>query len=341
MVELVEPAGEEKWHSTYRKEFVNDNFEEPVKEAFEKAGIKIDLHRMRGSITGRKLSIVEKFKSYDKFFEEQDVKLEGQLREYELSHLSDDKFDLKSDTFQKNFSVKPYDKAVLPTLQDIYGAMISALHKHDAIEIFNKIKKAEGTNYKYGNVFNTPYSLRNVPTLLTTISDEQKKVMARSETEFMGSEYDKLTKSVKDSILASLKDRAEVLCCVIEALFYYVRLTDKDEYYNGMSKSEIVDEYKKALKNAAESVGFRYEGPIEEERIVIWKASLGEKEFEIRATADPVELHAEENVGGTQGLKFSITENGSKLPEKDFAFFKIEELADKVKNFTKRTQNEN
>lgn len=276
------------------------------------------------------------FLNYEKFFESEELKLKRELKEYELEYLSDDNFSLKSKNFSKNFAVQPYDKETLPKLQEIYSTTIFALERENPTDIYAKISEAETVNYKYGGVFTSHYSLFEVPELLTTINPEQKKLLEKSQFEFLKSEYEKLPKSLKNSILIEVSERAEIICCIIEALFYFVRLTDKNTYYNGLSKSEILETYQKAIDSSKEELGFRVESPTSvENSYSVWKCKLGDKEFEIRATSDPKELHAEDNVSGIAGLTFSIVKSASSLPTKDYSFFKIDQLTSKIRSFNK------
>ena len=158
--------------------------------------------------------------------------------------------------------------------------------------------------------------------------------------------FSSLNKSVKDSIIRELRDRAEILCAIIEALFYYVRIVDTENYYKGMNSDEIIEEYETIIKKVAKEVSFSVEGPFadsiaksslaEDSRTAFWNCEKDVKKFTIQATISPKELQSEENVGGTTGLKFSLILSGEKLPEKDYNFFNTNELGSRVKLYLRK-----
>jgi hypothetical protein len=140
-----------------------------------------------------------------------------------------------------------------------------------------------------------------------------------------------------------MRERAEILCVVIEALFYYIRAIDLDNFYQGESKEEILEKYQESVEKAAKEASFSFEGPFSdistkstidaETETAFWICEKDTRKFSVRATISPAELRAEDGIGGTSGLKFSISKINEKSLEKDFNFFGLPELASRVKLF--------
>ena len=284
-----------------------------------------------------------KFLSYENFLNEETVKIDKELREYVLTHMGEDRFQLKSKDFFKEFSVLPYQKELVIKLHNIHSDLISALDKMHAYDLYSCIEKAEKLPYVYGNVFTTKYSLLLVPEISSSLELDQKQSIESSTKEFFLNSFTHIGKNMKDEILSSLRDRAEILCSVIEALFYYIRKIDKDSFYDGKSSDEILEEYEESIEEASSKSNFSYDGPYNstagENKIdntsvtAFWYCEKNSKKFLIQATIQPKELYVEENIGKTKGLRFSLITENEKTPLKDFGFFPLNQLTSKVKIF--------
>jgi hypothetical protein len=285
-----------------------------------------------------------KFKSfYDFLNESENVKLDKDLREYALSHLSDSLFSVKSKDFQKEFSVKPYNSESMKVLPEIQKSLDEAIESGNVNDLYSAITKAERVPYTYGNLFSSTFSLKSIPSLSLEIDPELQRVLVSSEKEFLMNNFEQLNRETKDSIINEMKHRAELICVVIEALFYYVRSIDKDKFYNGMSADEILEAYSDQVEKSSKEVPFSFEGPFSNMKTrasvdsssetAYWICEKDQKKFIIKSTVSPSQLHSEDNIGGTSGLKFTLDKEGSDTEEKDFEFFDTIELTSRVKLF--------
>ena len=284
------------------------------------------------------------FLSYKEFLNETEtVKLDKELREYVLTHVKDDRFQLKSKDYYKEFSVLPYKSEILNKLHVIQDELAKAVESHNIQQLYRSVTDAERISYPYGNTFTSHFSLSSIPELTTTLEPDQQRDLATSEREFLLNQFASLGQSTKDEILEALRERAEILCAVIEALFYYVRTIDKDKFYDGLSREEIIDEYKTAISDASKKESFSFDGPFgdneskialdSESRTAFWYCEKNMKKFFIQGTISPKELYAEENVGGTKGIKLSLSTTEDKNPPKDYSFFEKLDLANRIKSF--------
>lgn len=275
--------------------------------------------------------------------ESDQVKLDKELREYTLEQKSDALFYVKSDTFQKQFSVTPYNSESLKILPDVQDSLEKAIETLDVNDLYNSITKAERVPYAYGNIFSTPLNLKNVPGLSIHLQPEQQKDLESSEREFLMNSFSGLNKETKDLIIDAFRDRAEILCVVIQALFYYIRSTDSNKFYQKMSADEILETYQEEIDQAVQKDSFSCKGPysdIENEDsiqddspVAYWKCEKDQKEFVIKATISPSQLKSEDKVSGETGLKFSLSRGEETIDEKDFNFFNYRELSSRIKLF--------
>lgn len=281
---------------------------------------------------------------FEQFLKEtENVKVEKELREFTLTHKNGAQFQLKSKDFFKEFSVEPYKNETLDKLKEIFNRLVDALEQENVDKIYALITSAENLDYFYGGIFNSKFSLMLIPEIDTHLTDEQKTSLATSEREFLLNNYSQLSKDLKMEILDELSERAQILCCVIEALFYFVRDTDKKNYYNGMTTDEILEEYEEAIKEASKEVGFSYDGPSDskdknsplsaESKKTYWLCEKNLKKFVIFGTISIEDLYSEENVGGTKGLKLSIFTPDLNSSDDDLNFFDLSELTKRVQNF--------
>jgi hypothetical protein len=275
--------------------------------------------------------------------EEEKVKLDKDLREYTLTHMKNDRFQLKSDNFFKEFSVLPYKSEIQESLRKAHSKLEKAIDSMNAEELYSAVLTAESAPYDYGGIYTSHFSFSQIPSLMTSLDADQQQALASSEREFLLNNFSQLGKSIKDEILESLRERAEILCCVIEALFYYIRTIDKDNYYQGMNSEEIVEEFETQIEKSSKEASFSFRGPFADNSgesdlsdtstTAFWKCEKDMKVFYVQSTIQPKQLYNEENIGGTKGLKFSLTLPDDKTPEKNFSFFPIEDLTTRVKTF--------
>jgi hypothetical protein len=281
---------------------------------------------------------------FDEFLnEEEKVKLDRELREYTLNHINDDRFQLKSDDYYKEFSVLPYKAELLDKMKSVHEQLVESIEKMNIQDLYKAIYRAESLPYPYGNAFTSKYTLSIVPELLPSLDADQKQALANSEQEFLLNNFSQLGKEIKDQVLETMRERAEVLCAIIEALFYYVRTIDKDNFYQGMNTEELIEEYDAAIEKASKETSFSYDGPTAdtkgeveltpETRVAYWECEKNMKKFIIQATVLPSELYSEDNIGGTTGLKFSLLSTEDKNPAKGYDYFNIDELSARVKEF--------
>lgn len=306
-------------------------------------GMIIDLDDSDAKKLLKSLSDTEKSSWKFGLSESENVKLEKPLREYILTHMNDARFQLKSDDFFREFSVTPYKQETLDKLRKLHDDLQNAVKDSNVEQMFTAVSSAELIPYTFGNIFPVKFSLKIIPDLIVGLEPDQKRSLDASEREFLANSFSSLNKEIKDSIIYILRERGEVLLAVIEALFYYIRIIDKDNYYRGMNSEEIIEEYEAVLEKAAENGSFSYEGPFSsivtkssvsaDTEIAMWLCTKDMKEFVIKATISPKILRSEENVGGTTGLKFSIMLPDTRVPEKDFNFFNINELSARIKLF--------
>lgn len=285
-----------------------------------------------------------KFLTFEKYLlESENVKLDKDLREYTLTHKSDSFFLIKSKDFFREFSVTPYSGEIIKVLPDVQKKLEKAIETLNVNDLYSSIIKAEVVSYDYGKVFTSKFTLSSVPDLTLHLQPEQLDVLNSSEREFLLNNFSQLNREAKDLIISEMRDRAEILCVVIEALFYYIRTIDLDNFYQGKSREEILETYQEAIEKASKEASFSFEGPFAdistksqvdpETETAFWICEKDTRKFSIRATVSPVELRAEDNIGGTSGLKFSISKINEKSLEKDFNFFGVPELASRVKLF--------
>ena len=282
--------------------------------------------------------------SYHDFIAESEkVSIDKDLREYTLSHVNADKFNLKGNNLYKEFSVLPYKKETLEELKKIHIMLTESIESLNVQDLYKAVTKSDLSVYDFGKIYTTKFSLKNIPELLTNLEPDQQQALASSEREFLLNNYSQLQKGIRDSIIDELRERAEVLCVVIEALFYYVRLIDKDNFYNGKTGEELVEDYQECIDKAIKEQQFSAEGPFTDMKSKIplssdserayWECEKNMKKFFIRGTINPKQLQKEENIGGLKGLKFSLL-----LPEKensveDYSHFDVTELSNRIKSF--------
>jgi hypothetical protein len=177
------------------------------------------------------------------------------------------------------------------------------------------------------------------------LDDEQMRAFTTSAKEFLLNNFSQLNKETRENITESLRERAEVLCAVIEALFYYIRTVDKENYYDNMNRDEILNEYEDAIEKSSKLVGFSVEGPFadtslspvsEDTRVAFWKCKKDQKAINVFGTILPKELYAEDQISENKGLRLSISEEDNTQPMEGFAYFGLEELDEKVKEFFDR-----
>lgn len=281
--------------------------------------------------------------NFHQFLSESNVKLDKELREYALEQKSDALFSVKSESFQKEFQVTPYNSESLKLLPDIQDSLENSIETLNVNDLYNSITRAERVPYSYGNIFSSPFNLKNIQGLSIHLQPEQQRDMESSEREFLMNSFSSLNRETKDLVISSLRDRAELICVAIQALFYYIRTTDTSKFYQKMSVDEILETYQEEIDQASEKESFSFEGPYSEienseavkddSTIAFWKCEKNQKQFIIKATISPSQLKSEDTVSGAVGLKFSLSKDKEILDEKDFNFFNYRELASRVKLF--------
>jgi hypothetical protein len=284
-----------------------------------------------------------KFLNFHDFVNEsEDVKLDKELREYTLTHVREALFQLRSENYYKEFSVEPYKKETIGKLKDVHNLLTSAIDSLEAGKLLDAINSAEMIDYTYGNVYPSKYDLKDVPEITMNLNDDQLRTFNASAKEFLLNNFSQLNKEVKENITESLRERAEVLCAVIEALFYYIRTVDKENYYDNMNRDEILKEYEDVIEKTSKLVGFSIEGPFadlslspisEDTRVAFWKCKKDGKEFNIFGTILPRELYTEDQIGGSKGLRLSISGMDDAQPDEGYSYFSLEELEERVKEF--------
>ena len=206
------------------------------------------------------------FKSYSEFiYESEKVKVNKEVREYTLTHKNDAVFELKGDDFIRQFSVTPYKGETIKKLRESHDKLIRALDTLNVESMYSAIQNADRVNYNYGDVFSDKFSLKAVTSLELNLTDDQKTILNSSEKDFLLNDFSHLDKNTKDEIIKELRDRCEITACVLEALFYYIRTTDKDEYYDRKNAEEILEEYEDSIGKAKEEYSFVERGPFSKE----------------------------------------------------------------------------
>ena len=255
-----------------------------------------------------------KFLNFHDFVNEsEDVKLDKELREYTLTHVKEAIFQLRSDSFYKEFSVEPYKKETLDKLKDVHELLTSAIDNLDAGKLFDAINSAEMIDYTYGNVYPSKYDLKAIPEISMSLDDEQMRAFNTSPREFLINNFSQLNKETRENIVESMRERAEVLCAVIEALFYFIRTIDKENYYDNMNRDEILKEYDEVIEKASKSMGFSVEGPFSD------------------LSLSP--LSDDTRVAFWKGLRLSLSGMDDAQPEEGYSFFPLSELDEKIKEF--------
>lgn len=284
-----------------------------------------------------------KFLNFHDFINEsEDVKLDKELREYTLTHVKEAIFQLRSDSFYKEFSVEPYKKETLDKLKSVHELLTSAIDNLDPAKLFDAINSAEMIDYTYGNVYPSKYDLKEVPEIAMNLDDDQLRSFNSSPKEFLLNNFSRLNKEARENIVESMRERAEVLCVVIEALFYFIRTIDKENYYDNMNRDEILKEYDEAIEKSSKSIAFSVEGPFsdlslsplsEDTRVAFWKCKKDGKEFNVFGTIIPKDLYSEDQIGDTKGLRLSLSGMDNSQPEEGYSFFPLSELDEKIKEF--------
>lgn len=282
-------------------------------------------------------------KTFDEFIiENENVKLDSDLHEYELMHKSDDMFQVKSGDFFKEFSIKPYNTESIKVLPGIQSILEKAIEKKDPNDLYSAIKKAETVPYSYGNVFSTPFTLKSISEITMNLDPEQMRMFNDSEKSFLLNSFTFLPKESKMMIVSEMIERAEILCVVIEALFYYIRSNDHEEFYEGKSREEISDEYEKIIKDASTKCSFSFIGPFSDtsetpltpnDSTAVWICEKNSFKFIITATVSPKELYSEKNIGGTSGMKLTLSKINDTNPLSEYSFFDMNDLEMKINKF--------
>jgi hypothetical protein len=283
------------------------------------------------------------FLTFDKFFESEKVTLERNLREYVLTHRGEDKFQLKSNDLLKEFSVSPYKSETVEKLKAVHNRLVNSIQTLDIKDLYSSIIEAESIPFDYGNIYPMKFSLKEVPELMTSLDDDQLSDLKKSPREFLLNNFSQLGKDIRDHIVDELHERAEVLCVVLEALFYYIRTKDKDNFYEGENVEEIIEKYQEAIDNASKSASFSAEAPVSdpikltpinsESNRAYWKCEKNMKKFCIVGTLNIKTLHKEDSAGGIKGLKLSFATENTAETHPDFSFFNIDELPEKIEIF--------
>ena len=278
--------------------------------------------------------------------EDEKVRLQRELREYKLKHVSDDHFQVKSKDLYKEFSILPYKSESLDKLKIAHKKLVDSIDVLHPIELYNAIEYTEKIDYKFGNVFPSKISLKNIPSLSMNLEDNVSKELEQSQHKFLVNSFSTLPKEIRDDIKQYLLERAELYCIVIEALFYYIRLTDKDQFYEGKSTDELLKEYENLIQDASTDISFSFKGPFsdssnehhleDDSLFAFWKCEKDKKEFYIRATVNTKELYSEKHIGGTEGIKFSLGLIGNNKPLKDFSFFDVKNLKSSIETLLKK-----
>ena len=276
---------------------------------------------------------------YTKLFEEQEVELEKELREYELTYNGDDNFTVTNGTLFKSFNVTPYDKGQYESYKGVHGALFYALHREKAYEIYKAIKGAEMIEYHFGNIFAGPYTLNEVAELTTSLTPEMQEKIKENEKEFLKEYYKDLGKEIRQKIYASLETRAELMLCVLEALFFWVRENDEDHFYDGMSKEEIIHNYNFYINKTITSLGIESPQMMDAEirselfsadsKFALWVLKYDGADIYVTATVEPKELRSEDNIQGLKGMNFSLETD--KIKTKVFKNFECSKLSAMVK----------
>lgn len=285
-----------------------------------------------------------KFLSYYSFVNEEKVSLNKDLREYTLTHLSEDKFHLESGEISTDFKVSPYKNETLKDLHEVHTSILSCIDSSHVNKLYSSIIKAQSIPYDYGNVFKSKFSLTDIPEFAVSLSSEQSNSLAQSESNFLLNNFSELGKSVRDDIIKALNERSELICCVIEALFYFIRRSDKTKFYEGLDQNEIVDEYEKIVKTSSKDASFSFSGPYDDinteispsskTTIVFWKCEKDSKKFYIKASVSPKLLYDESMKNGIKGLKLSLI---SKTDEVSNAIeFNASDLTNEFKTYFKK-----
>ena len=100
------------------------------------------------------------FSFADFLLETENVKLDKELREYELIHVNNSLFKLKSTDFYKEFNVMPYNNETLKSLEEARSYLEKATEDLGVEEMYSAVTRAERIPYTYGNVFPVKFSLK-------------------------------------------------------------------------------------------------------------------------------------------------------------------------------------
>lgn len=280
---------------------------------------------------------------YLKLLEDEQVDLEGQLVQYELIHTGEDHFILKGEELYKVFNALPYDKNEIELLKGIHGALLASLDRGNPLEIYKSIKYSEESSYDFGGLVSGKYTLNNVPELSVSLDDKQIEKFKLSEKDFIKEDLKSIGKELRQLIVKNLETRAQMLLCGLEALFFYVRENDEEDFYESMTKEEILAKYRSFVKEAASTLGFdnskTYDAQFPEElfntdsKFALWKITYKNVNIQITATVDTKELRSEDNISGLKGLNFSLKTD--KVDDKEFKGFALEDLSEKIKAIVK------
>jgi hypothetical protein len=285
------------------------------------------------------------FSNYDDFYDtiskilqESRVPLTDVVRTTTLEHKGNAQFLIQGKDIHREIVVTPIPED-LGILIKKASDLATALKNDDNVEIYRCIQEVLKFKYDFTKIMSSSLSLSNVPQMSTVCTPEQMQKIENFPAEFLKEDLPKLPRETREETVSYIRQAAEQLVCVTEALVYYTKNVDKENYYAGMNREEIVKQYEKALK-PIESLG-KVSGPFEgvsgetkfslESDFAIWKIERDSKKIFVKATISPSLLRAEGEMDKEKGLSFAVLDaNGEQSSENTFPLNSLREECEKA-----------
>jgi hypothetical protein len=286
-----------------------------------------------------------RFYSFSEFLTEGRVPISSAFSSYTVDDMGDGavddgqfKINGPNGTFIVNVNPIPDN---IDSYRILLQELKSALEENIPSELFQVVAKAQKMPFKFGNIFTTSLSLKNVKGLDMILNDTQRNALKISEVEFLKSDFASIPKPQRDAILSYLRDLAQKAAIVLECMFFHLEKGSKEEFFEGMTYKEILKEYQEVIDQCQEHHNVEYDGPFDSDKMInkvdspvdyaYWRVDIKDvaEKYTLRATVSPKILSEEEGIGES-GLNFSILTVNLEEVGKEFTKFPYKQLEQKI-----------
>ncbi len=258
---------------------------------------------------------------YDEYirFLDNNANIFSKKNKYNIKYINSNIFLITGGKIYKEFRVPFLDEYALDKLNFYYNQLIDYTNSKDPYILYNVIKNIEMLHNFFIDVQPDKFSIKNNQDIIDSLSENEKKSLLSSEDQFLLTDYNDLDEDVQDKIFEYIKNRAEYMCCVIEAIFYYQRKINKKKYYNMNDIYEIFNKYQDKISELSKYYKFIYNGPYKDINnsnlitaidktieYIYYDCIYENKNFIIRCVTSIDELYRLENITGLKGLKYTI-----------------------------------